>query len=152
MLVALSLAALVAGLLGLLAFRSERWAWLPFVVFALLVGSAWLFSSLTVEVSGSEVRWYFGPGIWDYRIALSDIESVRIVRNTWVNGFGIRMRLGWRLYNVSGLDAVELHLKNGGIRRIGTDDPKGLVAALKVLRSSQSLRRILDRIATCDKC
>jgi hypothetical protein len=131
MLVALSLAALVAGLLGLLAFRSERWAWLPFVVFALLVGSAWLFSSLTVEVSGSEVRWYFGPGLWDYRIALSDIESVRILRNTWVNGFGIRMRPGWRLYNVSGLDAVELHLKNGGIRRIGTDDPKGLVAALK---------------------
>jgi hypothetical protein len=131
MLVALSLAALVAGLLGLLAFRSERSAWLPFVVFALLVGSAWLFSSLTVEVSGSEVRWYFGPGLWDYRIALSDIESVRILRNTWVNGFGIRMRPGWRLYNVSGLDAVELHLKNGGIRRIGTDDPKGLVAALK---------------------
>jgi len=39
-------------------------------------------------------------------------------------------RPGWRLYSVSGLDAVELHLKNGDIRRIGTDDPKGLAAAL----------------------
>ena len=59
------------------------------------------------------------------------IENVRIVRNNWLNGFGIRMRPGWRLYNVSGLDAVELHLKNDDIRRIGTGDPKGLAAALK---------------------
>ena len=131
MLVTLSLSALVVGLVGILAVRSERWAWLPFVVCALLFACAWIFSSLTVDVSGSEVRWYFGPGLWDYRIALSDIENVRIVRNYWLNGFGIRMRPGWRLYNVSGLDAVELHLKNGDIRRIGTDDPEGLAAALK---------------------
>jgi hypothetical protein len=32
---------------------------------------------------------------------------------------------------VSGLDAVELQLKSGDIRRIGTDDPDGLAAALK---------------------
>ena len=83
-----------------------------------------------MEVSGSEIRWYFGPSLWDHRLALSDIEDARIVGNTWLNGFGIRMRPGWRLYNVSGLDAVELQLKNGDIRRIGTDDPKGLAAAL----------------------
>jgi hypothetical protein len=40
-------------------------------------------------------------------------------------------RPGFRLYNVSGLDAVELRLKSGGIRRIGTDDTKGLSAALR---------------------
>jgi hypothetical protein len=32
---------------------------------------------------------------------------------------------------VSGPDAVELQLKSGDIRRIGTDDPEGLAAALK---------------------
>jgi hypothetical protein len=48
------------------------------------------------------------------------------VRNHWWNGFGIRMRPGFRLYNVSGLDAVELRLKSGGVRRIGTNDPDGL--------------------------
>jgi len=53
------------------------------------------------------------------------------VRNAWWNGFGIRMRRGFRLYNVSGLDAVELRLKSGDIRRIGTDDAQGLAAALK---------------------
>jgi hypothetical protein len=38
-----------------------------------------------------------------------------------------------RLYNVSGLDAVELRLKSGQVRRIGTDDPHGSAAALKPL-------------------
>jgi len=53
------------------------------------------------------------------------------VRNRWWNGFGIRMRPGFRLYNVSGLDAVELRLKSHEVRRIGTDDPQGLAEALK---------------------
>jgi hypothetical protein len=41
------------------------------------------------------------------------------------------------LYNVSGLDAVELKLKSGEIRRIGTDDPSGLAAALNAGLQSQ---------------
>jgi hypothetical protein len=56
---------------------------------------------------------------------------VAVVRNHWWNGFGIRMRSGFRLYNVSGLDAVELRLKSGEIRRIGTADPQALAEALK---------------------
>jgi hypothetical protein len=48
-----------------------------------------------------------------------------VVRNHWWNGFGIRVAAGFRLYNVSGLDAVELRLKSGEVRRIGTDDPQG---------------------------
>jgi hypothetical protein len=32
---------------------------------------------------------------------------------------------------VSGLDAVELRLKSGEIRRIGTDDPQRLAAAIE---------------------
>jgi len=84
------------------------------------------------EVSGNELRWHFGPGLLSYRIALEDIEAVAVVRNHWWNGFGIRMRPGFRLYNVSGLDAVELHLRSNDIRRIGTDDPQGLAGALKL--------------------
>jgi hypothetical protein len=91
----------------------------------------WLFSSLTVSVDDSEVRWYFGPGAWTYRMPLADIAAARTVRNSWLNGFGIRMGPGFRLYNVSGLDAVELQLKSGEIRRIGTDDAPALAAALR---------------------
>jgi hypothetical protein len=83
------------------------------------------------EVDDNELRWHFGTGLWRYRIGRTDIDAVRTVRNSWLNGFGIRMRPGFRLYNVSGLDAVELRLKSGDIRRIGTDDPQGLAVALK---------------------
>jgi len=41
------------------------------------------------------------------------------------------MRPGFRLYNVSGLDAVELRLKTGEVRRIGTNDPQGLASAMR---------------------
>ncbi|HTV28267.1 MAG TPA: hypothetical protein VMF32_10845 [Xanthobacteraceae bacterium] len=98
---------------------------------ALLVVVAWLFSSLTVSVSESELQWRFGPGLFRYHMALTDIARVSVVRNSPFSGYGIRMRPGFRLYNVSGLDAVELRLKNGDIRRIGTDDAQGLAAALR---------------------
>jgi hypothetical protein len=54
-----------------------------------------------------------------------------VVRNCWWYGWGIRRGPDFRLYNVSGLDAVELRLKSGEVRRIGTDDPLALAAALK---------------------
>ncbi|MGD0719614.1 MAG: hypothetical protein ABR970_01015 [Roseiarcus sp.] len=95
-----------------------------------LAALAWFFSSLTVEVTEDELLWRFGPGIPRYRMARAEIVSVRAVRNEFWNGFGVRMRPGFRLYNISGLDAVELRLRNGAICRIGSDDPSGLAAAL----------------------
>jgi hypothetical protein len=108
--------------------------WVPAAAaLVVLIAVAILFSSLTVEVSDKELSWRFGPGFWTYRLPLGDIEKVAVVRNHWWNGFGIRMASGFRLYNVSGLDAVELHLKSHDIRRIGTDDPQGLANALQSL-------------------
>jgi hypothetical protein len=105
--------------------------WIGLAIALALVVLAWFFSSLTVCVNGRELQWFFGPGTWKYRMALADIANVSIVRNSPLNGFGIRILPGFRLYNVSGLDAVELHLKSGDIRRIGTDDASGLAAALR---------------------
>jgi hypothetical protein len=108
--------------------------WVPTAAaLVVLIAIAILFSSLTVEVSDDELRWRFGPGFWTYRLPLGDIEQVAVVRNRWTNGFGIRMAPGFRLYNVSGLDAVELRLKSNDIKRIGTDDPQGLANALQSL-------------------
>jgi hypothetical protein len=121
--------ALGATLVAVDALLSKLWP-LSALAVALAV-LTWLFSSLTVEVSEGEVQWYFGPGIWKYRIALADVDSINIVRNKWWNGFGIRMRRGFRLYNVSELDAVELRLKSGDVRRIGTNDPQGLMSAMR---------------------
>src|ERR1700722_9207964 len=85
-------------------------------------GTFMIVTSLSAIVNDNEMRWSFGPGAWSYQIPLTDIEGAHVVRNRWLNGFGIRVAPGFRLYNVSGLDAVELKLKNGEIRRIGTDD------------------------------
>jgi len=97
---------------------------------ALLVCLTWLFSSLTVEVEGEELRHYFGPGFWKKTYLLEDIESIKQVRNSWIFGWGIRITPhGW-LYNVSGLDAVQIQLRSGRRFRIGTDDPEGLINAI----------------------
>ncbi len=129
MIVVLCLGAVVAGAAAFTDPNAVRWLGLT-IAFGCL-GLAWLFSSLTVIVNGDELQWFFGPGAWKYRMARADIANVSIVRNSVLSGFGIRMRPGFRLYNVSGLDAVELHLKSGEIRRIGTDDASGLAAALR---------------------
>jgi hypothetical protein len=125
-LICIALAAIVGTIIGV---RNAPWVGL--IVVAILALTAWVFSSLTVTVNASEVSWYFGPGFWRSQIARNTIQSVAIVQNHWWNGFGIRMRPGWRLYNVSGFDAVELRLQSGDIVRLGTDDPQGLEAALK---------------------
>ena len=125
---------LMIGALGLvLSWTSQRWE--PAVLMlAVTIATAILFSSLTVEVADNELRWHFGPGLWSYRLPLDEISDIAIVRNQWWNGWGIRMAPGFRLYNVSGLDAVELRLVSKDVRRIGTDDPEGLVKVLRVRR------------------
>lgn len=126
--VILATCAIIAVFGGAIAWRAQPAAAIPMLV--ILASVAVIFNSLTVEIEGRELRWYFGLRLWTYRLALDDIQSVSIVQNQWWNGFGIRSAPGFTLYNVSGLDAVELKLKSGEIRRIGTDDPKEFAAAL----------------------
>jgi hypothetical protein len=55
---------------------------------------------------------------------LTEIASVKKVRNHWYYGWGIKLWFWpymW-IYNVSGFDAVELTMKNGKIYRIGTNE------------------------------
>ena len=90
-----------------------------------------LFHSLTVRISPSDIAISFGVGLIRKRFSIGDIRSVRIARNRWYNGWGIRkIRGGW-LYNVSGFDAIEIQLKNERKYRIGTDQPKKLFAAVE---------------------
>jgi hypothetical protein len=124
---------LFAGAFGAaLAWRAGQWP-ASIALILMMIGTAILFSSLTVEVNDGELRWYFGPGLWTYRLPLAEIKDVAVVRNHWWNGFGIRRAPGFRLYNVSGLDAVEFRLGPNDVRRIGTDDPRGLAEALNSL-------------------
>ena len=81
-----------------------------------------LFHSLTVSVDKNQVSLRFGIGLIRKSFPTAEIISTEPVRNHWFYGFGIRLtRTGW-LYNVSGLDAVQITLQNGKQARIGTDD------------------------------
>lgn len=103
-----------------------------FSMCGILCFTTWLFGSLTVEVDDGELRHWFGPGFWKKSYQLLDIESATAVRNSWIFGWGIRFTPhGW-LYNVSGLDAVQLQLRSGRKLRIGTNDPQGLVEAISL--------------------
>ncbi|MGJ4926550.1 hypothetical protein ACQR1I_00980 [Bradyrhizobium sp. HKCCYLS2038] len=98
---------------------------------------ALLFSSLTVEIADGELCWYFGPGLWRYRVGLDAITGIAVVRNRWWHGLGVGIVAGIRFYTVSGLDAVELRVVSTGLRRIGTDDPHGLAAAIRAACAAQ---------------
>ena len=65
------------------------------------------------------------------RFAFGDILTARAVRNSPAHGWGIRYIHRGRLWNVWGLDAVELQLRNGTRFRIGTDEPQALLNALR---------------------
>lgn len=105
--------------------------WTLVVVFLMLVVSGVLFASLTVEVRDGYVQWYFGPGFWRKRVALQDIDSTALVVNPWYYGWGIRYTShGW-LYNVSGLMALQIQLKNGTKLRLGSDNPDKLQQAIQ---------------------
>ena len=89
-----------------------------------------LFSAITVQVGADAVRIRFGPGPIRKSFAVSEIRGVRAVRNHWTYGWGIRLTPhGW-LFNVSGMDAVELTMSDGKLYRIGTDQPRELVTAI----------------------
>ena len=102
---------------------------LPIVFFILLIALS-LFYSLTVEINETMISVKFGIGIINKKFILKDIESCNIVKNYWYYGWGIRFTPhGW-LYNISGLSAVEIQMKNNKKYRIGTDEPKKLEQAI----------------------
>ncbi|MCU0409308.1 MAG: hypothetical protein MUD02_10205 [Bacteroidales bacterium] len=88
-----------------------------------------IFYKLTIIVDDTHLSFRMGAGIVSKKIRLADIKECRAVRNSPLTGIGIRLySKGW-LYNVSGLDAIELSFRNRpGRLRIGTDVPNEVAA------------------------
>lgn len=76
---------------------------------------------LTITLTAKEIRWRYNwirfPG---WRIPLSDIRSVETTKSSWYEGWGIRYTTTGMLYNVTGTEAIRLHLKNASSLRLGT--------------------------------
>ena len=127
-----------AGVTVIAAFAvNDPVFWLICLGCAAFTGTiAWLFSSLTVEVDDSELKWFFGPGFWRKSVPRSDILHASAIRTQWWHGWGIRYTpMGW-LYNVYGLDAVAVARNGRRAVLIGTDEPDALLAALGFPRST----------------
>ncbi len=100
------------------------------VLLALLVTGV-LFSSFTVQVLHGHLIWSFGPGFFRHMVPLSRIRDARVCDNSWLHGLGMRKNGGVRVYAVAGGSAVEVELEGGERIRLGTNDPEGLLHALR---------------------
>ena len=118
-----------------IVFDDESSTLLTVVVVAFMVGLLALvlhFSRLKVTVADGRVVAAFGSGRPHRVIELKEVTAVSRVRNQWWHGWGLRKTPeGW-MYNVWGLDAVELELLSGNVFRIGTDEAEKLFAVLSL--------------------
>jgi len=98
------------------------------IVFVITIA---LFYKLTIMIESKTLRWWFGVGIISREVPLAEIVECEPIGIRWWYGWGIhRTPYGW-LYNVSGLDALAISLRNGGKFALGTDDADGLTTAIR---------------------
>jgi hypothetical protein len=106
------------------------------VISLLLLVTIPLFCNLRIEIDDQTLLASFGIGAIrkkcrspDYRMRTNPDPLVVRLGNS-------PDPYGW-LYNVSGLDAVAITLRNGRKFAFGTDDPHGLVAAIRGFSSAE---------------
>lgn len=102
----------------------------PIITFVFVGVVLLMFSSLTIVVRDEAMDVFFGPGVIRRRIPLRRIREVRVVRTPWYYGWGIRLTPSGWLWNVSGLDGVEIRFDDGHRFRVGSDEPHALAEAL----------------------
>jgi hypothetical protein len=108
----------------------NRWVWIGGLTGLGLLLIAIVFGTLTVELSSDKIACWFGPGLIRKEFVLAEITVVETVRYPWYYGWGIRLTpRGW-MFNVSGLDAVEITLRSDKHFLIGTDRPNRLASAI----------------------
>jgi hypothetical protein len=89
-----------------------------------------MMKSLTVTVDSTQISLKFGKNIVTKTFTLRDVESAKVIRTTPLQGWGIHwLGNGW-LYNIYGLDAVEVRFTDRKRVYIGTDEPEDLTAAI----------------------
>ena len=86
-----------------------------------------LFCGMRTRVNASGINIKFGIGLLEKTIPMTEVKSISLVENKWYYGLGIRKIPGGMLYNIHGLNAVELNLGASKNIRIGSQNPQVLV-------------------------
>ena len=93
-----------------------------------------VFYKLTIIVDDKFVTFKLGIGLVRKSYKISDLKSCRPVTNSALNGIGIRMLPNGWLYNVTGIEAIELQFHNkNSIVRIGTNKPDEISQLIRSL-------------------
>lgn len=112
---------------------------LTFVIVILLI-CLLIFYKLTIYIDDTYLAFKLGIGLIKKEYALTDIADCKPVKNSAWYGIGIRLTSNGWLYNVSGLYAIEITLKNKKSKiRIGTNKPEEISQMIsKFLNQSES--------------
>ena len=111
--------------------------WPALIISFILLICLILFYKLRITIEDDTLCASFGPAIIRKKVRLAEIVGCEPIRIRWWYGWGIHLTpYGW-LYNVSGLNAVVITLRNGRKFALGTDDPHGLVDVIKHYRGNQ---------------
>jgi hypothetical protein len=103
----------------------------PVIVSIILLICLVLFYRLRITIDGENLCASFGIGVIRKKVRLAEIVGCEPIRIRWWYGWGIHLTpCGW-LYNVSGFDSVVITLRDGRKFAFGTDDPHGLVDAIR---------------------
>lgn len=101
------------------------------MIFIILIFTSFLTLNVNIDEQYLNIKfWYW---LYTNSFLLSDIKSVKSVKNHWYIWWWIRFWFWPKIiiYNVSWFDAVEIVLENGKIYRIWTDEPNLLENAIK---------------------
>ncbi len=101
------------------------------IIELILLICAIVFSRLTIKIDEETLLACFGIGLICKKVPLSEIVRCESICIRWWYGWGIHLTpYGW-LYNVSGLDAVAITLRDGRKFALGTNDPNGFTSAVR---------------------
>jgi hypothetical protein len=124
-------AAIFVAVTGIITPTNSGSLLISAVIEVILLISAIVFSKLTIKIDGETLKACFAMGLICKKVPLAEIGACEPIRIHWWYGWGIHLTpYGW-LYNVSGLDAVAITLRNGRKFALGTDDRDGLVSAIQ---------------------
>jgi hypothetical protein len=79
------------------------------VLVAVLAGVLLNFYQLTIVVDAQQITLIYGIGLIRIRLYPKEVLQVKSIKIPWYHGFGIRVVSKGMLYNISGLNGVELN-------------------------------------------
>ena len=124
-------AAIFVAVTGIVTPADRSGLLMSVLIEVIFLTCAILFSKLTIKIDNETLHGCFAGRLIRKKVPLAEIAACEPIRVRWWYGWGIHLTpYGW-LYNVSGSDAVAITLRSGRKFALGTDDPQGLVAAIR---------------------